>query len=148
MITPAATPPHPHPPYPLEEGFRFDRLGARVPAVFVSPYIEAGTVFRAEGLAPLEHCSVIKTLSARFGLPPLNARDRAAPDLSGVLTRDTPRTDAPRFTPRDCTPLSKEQARDAPLVGLQRMILDMAAHRKGVISLDLERIGAALDLIF
>ena len=34
-------------------------------------------------------------------------------------------------------PLPDEQARDAPLVGLQRMILDMAAHRKGVISLDL-----------
>lgn len=145
---PAATPPHRAPPYPLEHGFRFDRLGCRVPAVFVSPYIEAGTVFRAEGPAPLEHCSVIRTLCEVFGLEPLTDRDRAAPDLLGVLTRDTPRRDAPAFTPRPCEALPDDQARRAPLIGLQRAILSLAAHREGRLTLDLERIGQALDLIF
>jgi phospholipase C len=38
---------------------------------------------------------VLKTIERRFGLPALTARDAAAPDLSGVLTLTTPRTDDP-----------------------------------------------------
>lgn len=145
---PAATPPHADPPYPLEHGFGFDRLGCRVPAVFVSPWIEAGTVFRAAGSTPLEHCSVIRTLCARFGLPALTDRDRAAPDLSPVLALDAPRTDAPAFTPRPCDPLPEHEARQAPLIGLQRMILNIAARRKGLLKLDFERVGQVLDLLY
>jgi phospholipase C len=81
---------------PGEYGFDFKRFGVRVPAVLVSPLIEAGTVFRvAEGSMPLDHTSILKTIEKRWSLPALTARDGAAPDFGDVLTLSTPRTDDP-----------------------------------------------------
>lgn len=79
-----------------EYGFDFKRFGVRVPAVLVSPLIEAGTVFRVPtNSTPLDHTSILKTLEVRFGLPALTKRDAAAPDFGDVLTLQTPRTDDP-----------------------------------------------------
>jgi len=79
-----------------EFGFDFTRFGVRVPAVLVSPLIEAGTVYRVPaGSVPLDHTSILKTVENRFGVPSLTARDGAAPDVGGVLTLSTPRTDDP-----------------------------------------------------
>lgn len=79
-----------------EFGFDFTRFGVRVPAVLVSPLIEAGTVFRAPaGGPPLDHTSILKTIQQRWGLPSLTARDAAAPGFGDVLTLATPRTDDP-----------------------------------------------------
>ena len=78
-----------------EYGFDFTRFGVRVPAVLVSPLIEAGTVFRPPGDMPLDHTSVLKTVETRWALPALTARDAAAQDVGDVLTLTTPRTDDP-----------------------------------------------------
>jgi phospholipase C len=78
-----------------EFGFDFTRFGVRVPAVLVSPLIAAGTVFRPSGTVPLDHTSILKTVETRWGLPPLTARDAAAPDVGDVLTLAQPRTDDP-----------------------------------------------------
>jgi phospholipase C len=79
-----------------EYGFDFSRFGVRVPAVLVSPMIAEGTVFRAPtGSVPLDHTSVLKTVELRWALPPLTARDAAAPDFAGVLSLATARTDDP-----------------------------------------------------
>jgi phospholipase C len=79
-----------------EFGFDFTRFGVRVPAVLVSPLIAAGTIYRVPaGTMPLDHTSVLKTIEVRWGLPPLTARDSAAPDLGSVLTLTAPRTDDP-----------------------------------------------------
>jgi phospholipase C len=79
-----------------EFGFDFTRFGVRVPAVLVSPLIPAGTIYRVPaGATPIDHTSVLKTIELRWGLPALTARDAAAPDLGGVLTLTTPRTDDP-----------------------------------------------------
>ncbi len=81
---------------PGEFGFDFKRFGIRVPAVLVSPLIPAGTIYRVPtGTTPIDHTSVLKTIELRWGLPALTARDAAAPDLGGVLTLATPRTDDP-----------------------------------------------------
>jgi len=77
-----------------EFGFDFTRFGVRVPALLVSPRIAAGTVFRAKQ-GTIDHTSVLKTVEKRFNLPPLTARDKAAPDLGDVLTLAQPRTDDP-----------------------------------------------------
>jgi len=77
-----------------EWSFDFTRFGVRVPAVLVSPRIAAGTVFRARR-GTIDHTSVLKTIELRWGLDPLTARDKAAPDLGDVLTLATPRTDDP-----------------------------------------------------
>ena len=77
-----------------EFGFDFTRFGVRVPAVLISPLIEAGTVLRAPAAStPIDHTSILKTVQQRWGLPSLTARDAAAPGLGGVLTLTVPRSD-------------------------------------------------------
>jgi phospholipase C len=100
-----ASPPTDAPEYELECGFPFDRFGARVPAVFISPYIEAGTVVRAGGAVPFDHTTVIRTLCEKWNLPSFGARDAAAPSLEPLLCRAEPRDDAPTFTPRPYQPM-------------------------------------------
>lgn len=79
-----------------ETGFDFTQFGVRVPTILISPYIEAGSVFRAQkNGTPLSHSSILATLEARFGLPSLTARDEAAPDVSAALSRVEPRDDDP-----------------------------------------------------
>ncbi len=77
-----------------EFSFDFTRFGVRIPALLISPRIAAGTVFRAK-TGVIDHTSVLKTIQTRWGLPPLTARDKAAPSLGDVLTLATPRTDDP-----------------------------------------------------
>jgi len=77
-----------------EYGFDFSRFGVRVPALLISPRIVAGTVFRSKK-GTIDHTSLLKTIELRWNVPPLTARDKAAPDLGDVLTLTTPRTDDP-----------------------------------------------------
>jgi phospholipase C len=77
-----------------EFGFGFDRFGVRVPALLISPRIEPGRVFRAKN-GTIDHTSLLKTVERRWGLNPLTARDKAAPDVGDVLTLKKPRTDDP-----------------------------------------------------
>ena len=77
-----------------EWNFDFTRFGVRVPALLISPRIAPGTVFRAKR-GVIDHTSVLKTIEMRWKVPPLTARDKAAPDLGDVLTLATPRTDDP-----------------------------------------------------
>jgi phospholipase C len=92
----------------------FDRYGVRVPALVVSPLVEAGSVARSAGPASeklvLDHTSIIKTVLLRFcsrgGLiPDLGPRVTAANHLGALLTRSAPRGDneiedhAPVVTP-------------------------------------------------
>jgi phospholipase C len=44
---------------------------------------------------PLDHTSILKTVERRWKLPPLTARDAAAPDAAAVLTLTQPRKDDP-----------------------------------------------------
>ena len=77
-----------------EFDFDFTRFGVRIPAVLVSPLIAAGTVFRAKH-GTIDHTSALKTIELRWGLNPLTARDKAAPDLGDVLTLAHARKDDP-----------------------------------------------------
>lgn len=95
---PAAKPPD-SASNPGEERFCFDRYGVRVPAVLISPYIEAGTVFRSAATVPYDHTSILATLRAWLQIPeqqmPPSERVKEAPTFSNVLTRSAPRTDIP-----------------------------------------------------
>jgi phospholipase C len=77
-----------------EFGFDFKRFGVRIPALLISPRIEAGTVFRATG-ATIDHTSVLKTIQLRWGTKALTARVDQAADLGDVLTLQAPRRDDP-----------------------------------------------------
>ena len=83
------------PAYSRAFDFSFTRFGLRVPAVFVSPWIEEGTVYRATGDTPHDHTSILATLETMFDLAPLTERDKAAPDVLDVINLSTVRTDNP-----------------------------------------------------
>jgi phospholipase C len=73
--------------------FDFQRLGVRVPAVLISPYIEKGTILHDQ----FEHSSLASTARDLLApnMAPLTARDRAANSLSKALTLNAPR-DTPK----------------------------------------------------
>lgn len=90
-----------------DDDFRFERLGVRVPTILVSPYVEAGTVFRRplEAEYDYDHTSFLATMLKWAGVQPasagLGARTGVAPTFEGVL-QDMARTDTPRFqVPKD-----------------------------------------------
>jgi phospholipase C len=71
--------------------FMFDRLGIRVPAVIVSPYIPRGTVDHTV----YEHASIPATATRLFlGDYPLRSpREKTANTFDRVMTLPTPRPD-------------------------------------------------------
>ncbi|OAJ56801.1 phosphoesterase [Paraburkholderia ginsengiterrae] len=71
-------------------GFGFDVYGVRVPAIVVSPWVEAGKVDHTT----YDHSSVLATLERLFGLQPLTNRDRSANDVLSLITQ-TCRQDCP-----------------------------------------------------
>jgi phospholipase C len=72
-----AVPPSTDPP------FAFDRLGVRVPAVFVSPYFKPGTIISQ----PFDHCSIVATVRKLFCLDknPFNWREAQAATFDQIL---------------------------------------------------------------
>jgi phospholipase C len=84
---PAAMPPDGH----SLLNFRFDRLGVRVPALLVSPWVE-----RAVINAEFDHTSLLKYLTEKWGLGPLTERVARAQSFgSAIRTTGQPRTDTP-----------------------------------------------------
>lgn len=80
------------------DNFGFDLYGVRVPAIVISAYTQKGTVIgndATDQATQFDHASILATVEARFGLPSLTARDKAANTLDAALNLDSPRTDAP-----------------------------------------------------
>ncbi|WP_173002972.1 alkaline phosphatase family protein [Chitinophaga sp. SYP-B3965] len=94
-----ATPPWGQSTPPVCEcDFGFDTFGVRVPAVFISPWIQQGVVFRQpEGSIPFDHTSIIATVLNWMQVDPdkwnLGERVANAPTFEGILNLTTPRTD-------------------------------------------------------
>jgi phospholipase C len=72
-------------------GFKFDRLGPRVPAIIVSAYTPPQTRLHEV----FEHTSILSTVVNCFGLPEgkLGRRQEKAIDVGGALTLGDPRKD-------------------------------------------------------
>lgn len=82
--------------------FDFTRLGCRVPAVVISPWIERGSVFGWNADDPrdrhtFDHTSILATVAEMTGVSVDSARARRATPLSVALNRMTPRTDASKL---------------------------------------------------
>ena len=89
-----------------QTGFKFDRLGIRVPAILISPWIPKGRVVpdpAVDGAAPMvfDHASIPATVTRRFGLDTTHRspREAAAATFLDFLTLDQPRTDYIGFQP-------------------------------------------------
>jgi phospholipase C len=90
------------PSAPSPEGFEFKRLGVRVPAVVVSPWIERGSVFGWNAADPsdrhtFDHTSILATVGTMTGRWVDSPRARAATPLDVVVNRAVPRTDASKL---------------------------------------------------
>jgi phospholipase C len=121
-----------HPPEvpalpPAAPNFAFDLLGPRVPAVVVSPYVEAGTI---DSDTLFDHTSLTATVRECFGIEKdLGAREASASTLTRLFTRSEPRDPAelPDFDERDPLADSETNA-DVPLHDFQRQLLELARH--------------------
>jgi len=75
-----------YPPVPpsLNPPFNFDRLGVRVPAVFVSPLIKPGPIITRQ----FDHCSIVATVRKLFCLDkkPFNWREAAAATFDDIFS--------------------------------------------------------------
>ncbi len=84
-------PPSTVPPDRHTKTFGFDRLGVRVPALLISPWVDPG-VFSTE----LDHTSLLKYVTDKWGLGPLGNRTAQAKSFSETLSlRTTPPADCP-----------------------------------------------------
>ena len=112
--------------------FGFDRLGLRVPALIVSPWVKAGRVDSTR----YQHTSVLATLKKIFGLGAfLTQRDAAANTFEGLFNElDQPREDTPATLPRaelpEITMAADDPAHPAnqPLDADQRDLLMRVFH--------------------
>jgi phospholipase C len=124
---PAAVPPE----QPIaNQTFAFDRYGVRVPAVIVSPYVEAGTIF-GQSAVPFDHTSIIATVQKRFGTQTLTPRDAAAPDLDSVLSLPAPTNIVPprlKALPYAPAPATAAVAQTKPLNSNQKALVGVAAN--------------------
>ncbi|NKB65365.1 MAG: hypothetical protein GKR95_25780 [Gammaproteobacteria bacterium] len=76
-----------------EKGFKFDRLGVRVPMVMVSSHIGKNTIVNDI----FDHTSFIKTMSRKWGLEHINKRDIKANSFDKIFSDET-RTDLPNLS--------------------------------------------------
>jgi len=76
--------------------FAFDRLGVRVPAILVSPWIPRGTVVTGR---TFEHASIPATVTKFFlgDYDPRSPREKAADTFLDLLSLPVMRTDGPEF---------------------------------------------------
>jgi phospholipase C len=140
--------------------FAFDRLGVRVPAVIISPWVQKGSV----DSTVFDHTSVIATLRELFAIGgPLTRRDDVANTFTHLL-QEVARADAPATLARPAEPtadtfhddsanaamtadhvasdMATGMASSAPLSEFQRSLVETANSlqesqpaRAGVISL-------------
>lgn len=116
---------------PGEAGFHFDRYGVRIPTLLVSPYIEAGTVFRSPTAVPYDHTSILATLRDWLKIPAermlRSERVAQAPTFANVMTRSQPRTDLPAIALSDAQ--AKPTTRLVAVNDLQSAMLRAQAKR-------------------
>ncbi|KAE8713311.1 Non-specific phospholipase C4 [Hibiscus syriacus] len=116
--------------------FKFDRLGCRVPAILVSPWIEPGTVLhRPSGPHPtseFEHSSIPATVKKIFNLKEfLTKRDAWAGSFDIVVNRSTPRTDCPEKLAEPVKMRHTDAKETAKLSDFQQELVQVATALKG-----------------
>ncbi|XP_047957047.1 non-specific phospholipase C4-like [Salvia hispanica] len=117
---------------PEPYNFQFDRLGVRVPAIFISPWIEKGTVVHGpSGPTPtseFEHSSIPATVKKIFNLKEfLTKRDEWAGTFDVALNRTSPRTDCP-VTLGEPSKLREAEANEAAILcDFQEDLVQLAA---------------------
>lgn len=120
--------------------FKFDRLGVRVPAIFISPWIEPGTVLHTpsgpQPTSQFEHSSIPATIKKFFNLKSfLTKRDEWAGTFEVVLNRAAPRTDCPVTLPEPMRLRDTEANEGKKLSDFQEELVQLAASLKGDLNI-------------
>jgi phospholipase C len=116
--------------YLLKPAYKFDfqRLGLRVPAVLVSPWIPRGSVAKDA----YQHTSILATLRDLFGIGVLTDRDRQAKSFASQLSLTSARTDAPALLNRPpLQPGASAQALAAPQTDQQKDMWPLLSQLDG-----------------
>ena len=113
---------------PPNPAFAFDRLGVRVPAVLVSPFIAPGTIVTDV----FDHASLISTarklfIGAGWENEFLTQRDRTANTFDGALTLANPRA---------ANEVDISGKHNAVVAGRQTSVADRAAAQTGMLLSD------------
>ncbi|KAL3516703.1 hypothetical protein ACH5RR_023605 [Cinchona calisaya] len=127
---------------PAPYNFKFDRLGVRVPAILISPWIERGTVLHGPSgpypTSEFEHSSIPATVKKIFDLNEfLTKRDAWAGTLECVLNRDSPRTDCPVTLPEPEKMRETEANEELKLSEFQEELVQLAAVLNGDYAKDI-----------
>ncbi len=106
-----------------QKGFKFDRLGVRVPMVMVSSHIQKNTIMNEV----FDHTSFIKTMCEKWEMDNLTERDKNAKSFANVFSKEKrtsfPDIEEPKITINDEVDYTKN-----PLNDLQKSILVGAHH--------------------
>jgi phospholipase C len=120
---PAAVPPDEH-----HEEYTFDRLGIRVPALLISPWVEQGF-----DPTPFDHTSLLKYLIEKWNLGPLGNRTAQATGFGNLVNRQGPRIDTvPRIelTPYQLQPPDSDlEERAAEYISAHHKALALIGRR-------------------
>jgi phospholipase C len=90
-----------------DEGRRFDHYGFRVPLIAISPFARRGYVSHEVS----DHTSVVRFVSARFGLPALTARDANADALLDLFDFSAPDLSVPALPEAMVDPARQAQCK-------------------------------------
>jgi hypothetical protein len=114
VVPPKAPPPGDGEPSYTDVGFKFDRLGVRIPTILISPWIPKGTIVGAPPPqqrpfpdSEFDLTSIISTSRKLLGLKnaePLTARDKWSATFEHVLSLQQPRKDCPLHMPDPLPP--------------------------------------------
>ena len=110
--------------------YSFTRLGVRVPAILVSPWVERGVC-----KTPFDHTSILRYACEKWGLSPLGMRtepaagafqaNSLAPELT---TLGTPREDTPASIAGPPVPRARAVSTEPPLEGSREALLWFMAN--------------------
>ena len=115
--------------YLLKPGYVFDftRLGLRVPALLISPWIARGLVDSTR----YQHTSILATLRDLFGVGTLTKRDAEATSFSSVLSLKAPRTNTPATLKRPTLPAPDSGHLAKPPTDRQKDLWPILSHLDG-----------------
>ncbi len=100
--------------------FAFDKLGVRVPALLISPWLDAGVLS-----TEFDHTSLLRYVSDMWGLGPLGNRTANAKSFASAFVRTSARTDCPAALP---IPAGVPVASNPPLNTLQTALAGFTHH--------------------
>lgn len=137
-------------------GFKFDRLGVRVPAVLVSPWLDAGTILPDQ----YDHCSIVKTVRQLFctDQTPFTWREAQATSFANLPTRAEMRKEKPPLPrvvisdgniplPPDRPPILPDAERGTFPLGRMRASAEVEARIPSIPPIQTPQVRKPTDLV-